>query len=87
MAAAVSTLQLLQGASVLLNAELELAAGFLQVSLELLVFLLQLPDDLRTLSPTSRRLLSLGQGVWMPGTWQSFEYVWVHEHNRADDRG
>lgn len=42
------------------NAVLELTTGFLQVSLELLVFLLQLADSLGALLPAP----SLGQRVW-----------------------
>lgn len=62
--APVATLQFLHGALVLLNAELKLPTGFLQVSLELLVFPLQLPNRLRTLFPTPWWLLPLGQRVW-----------------------
>lgn len=46
------------------NAVLELTTGFLQVSLELLVFLLQLADVLGTLLPATSLLHPLGQRVW-----------------------
>lgn len=46
------------------NAVLQLTTGFLQVSLELLVFLLQLADGLGTLLPATSLLHPLAQRVW-----------------------
>lgn len=55
---------MLHGSFVLSNTVLELTTGFLQVSLELLVFLLQLTDNLGALLPATSLLLPLGQRAW-----------------------
>lgn len=55
---------MLHGSFVLSNAVLELTTGFLQVSLELLVFLLKFTDKLSALLLATSLLLPLGQRAW-----------------------
>lgn len=59
-----NTFQKLHGGFVLSDAVLELTTGFLQVPLELLVFLLQLADGLGALLPATSLLHLLGQRAW-----------------------
>lgn len=59
---------MLHGSFVLSNAVLKLTTGFLQVSLELLVLLLQFTYSLSALLPATSLILPLAQRAWKKWT-------------------